>query len=267
MRIGASTLGFLHHRSLPDALGSIAAAGYRVVDVSPAPPHLYLPGIGMVERLELKALLGRLGLSAASVNPIELNLVSTNPGYAELSREYLRHCLELAHDLEAPFLAFSPGRPFAPNPAPKEQLTAALVRQLELLVPVAERFGVVLCVETVPFGFMQTGREVAAVVDELGSPCVRASYDVANTLTHEDAAEGLAALGDRLAIAHVSGAWRDRWAHTSVREGDVDLAAFRRALADVDFDGPTIYELIDGRDPEQRLADDLPLLLEWGWEV
>jgi sugar phosphate isomerase/epimerase len=268
VRIGATTLGYLHQQATLDgALESLARAGYKLVDVSPTPPHLYLPGAGIYHGRQLKRLLDRLGLDCASVSPTELNLVSTNPAYADLSREHLRLSLELAHDLEADAVVFAPGRLFVLNPAPTADARAALLRQLELLVPEAERLGVVLAVETVPFGFMQTGAEVADVIDAVGSPWLQATYDAANTLATEAPEVGLAALGERLGVMHVSGAWRDRWAHASVRDSDVDLASCMHALRGIGFTGPTVYELVDGSDPEQRLRADLALFLECGWEV
>ncbi len=268
LRVGATTLGYLHLRdTLGQALESIARAGYRLADVSPTPPHLFLPGSGSYERHQVRRLLERFDLECPSVSPTELNLVSTNPEYAELSRRHLELSLELAHDLGAGFVVFAPGRLFALNPAPLKDVRATLVSQLESLVPAAERLGVALCLETVPFGFMQTGREVADIVDEIGSDWLRGAYDAANTLATEPPVEGIRALGDRLAVMHVSGAWNDRWAHESVRDCDVDFAACVKALREIGFAGPTVYELVDGDDPEERLRDDLALLTGWGWEV
>jgi hexulose-6-phosphate isomerase len=268
VRIAATTLGYLHRRAtLTEALESLARAGYELVDVSPTPPHFYLPGANVYDRRQIKKLLQRLGLECASVSPTEINLVSTNLGYADMSRDQLGLSLELAHDLGASAVVFAPGRLFVLNPAPVEDARAALARQIELLLPAAERLGVVLAVESVPFGFMQTGHEVAAFVDEIGSPWLRATYDAANTIATETADTGLAAVGDRLAAMHISGSWRTRWAHASVRDSDVDVAMCARALRSIGFRGPTVYELIDGQDPEQRLADDLALFLAAGWQV
>jgi sugar phosphate isomerase/epimerase len=266
VRIGTTTLGYLHQRAtLEESLESIARSGFGLVDISPTPPHLYLPGTGLYAHRQLKRLLDRLGLDCASISPTELNLVSTNLAYAELSRDQLELSLELAHDLEAPAVVFAPGRLFVLNPAPVEDAYDALVRQLELLVPAAERLGVVLAVESVPFGFMQTGAEVAAVVDRVDSPWLRACYDAANTLATEPPGVGLRALGDRLSVMHVSGAWRDRWAHASVRDSDVDLAEWMAVLRELGFTGPTVYELVDGIDPEDRLREDLSLFTDSGW--
>ncbi len=266
MRIGATTLGYVHHRpTIDEALECIADAGYRLIDVSPTQPHFSLPGAGSYERRQLRRRLERLGLECVSISPTELNLVSTNLEYAELSRRHLELSLELAHDLGAGFVVFAPGRLFVLNPAPVEDALDALVRQLHALLPAAERLGVVLAVETVPFGFMQTGAEVAAVVDAVGSPWLGATYDAANTLATESPEDGLRALGDRLRVMHVSGAWRDRWAHSRVGACDVDFAACARVLGELGFSGPTVYELVDGSDPDDGYRQDLELLSGWGW--
>jgi sugar phosphate isomerase/epimerase len=267
MRIGTTTLGFLHHRStLEQSLEAIARAGYGVVDISPTPPHPFLPGSGSYERRQLVRLLERLGLDCVSISPTELNLVSTNPEYAELSRRHLGLSVELAHDLGAGFVVFAPGRLFVLNPAPIDDVKELLVRQIESLLPAAERLGVVLAVEAVPFGFMQTGAEVAEIVDRIASDWLGATYDAANTLAAEEPGEGIRALGERLAVMHVSGAWKSRWAHASVRDCDVDFAACMAALRAIGFEGPTVYELVDDKDPEERLREDLELLVGWGWE-
>jgi sugar phosphate isomerase/epimerase len=267
LRVGISSLGFLHHRTLAGALESAAESGYRLVDVSPTAPHLYLPGFGHYERRSLARLLEKLGLACVSVNPYDLNLISSNLEYADLSRRHLGLCLELAHDPGAPYVVFSPGRLFGLNPEPLEDAVSALLAQLERLLPDAERLGVGLCVETVPFGFMRTGREVAGVVDHFSSPWVRAAYDVANTFATETAAEGVGALGDRLAVAHLSGAWRGRWAHAGITEVDIDFADFAIQFEAIGFKGPTVYALIDGVDPGLRIRGDLELLETWGWSA
>jgi hexulose-6-phosphate isomerase len=268
MQIGATTLGHLHHRAtLNESLESLARLGFRAVDISPTAPHVYLPGFGVHERQQLRRLLGALELECASVNPIELNLISTNPDYAELSGRYMRLCVELAHDLRAPFVVFAPGRPFALNPCPLEDALEALRTQIARLLRVAEPLGVVLAVETVPFGFLQTGKEVADVVDYFSSPWLGATYDVANTVATESFVQGIGDLGDRLRVVHVSGSAKQRWAHTTVREGDLDFAAVAEVLRAADFSGPTIYELINGQDPDPMLEADVPLLVDWGWSL
>ena len=68
-----------------------------------------------------------------------------------------------------------------------------------------------------------------------------------------------------LALAHVSDTWRDKWAHTVAGTAEVDFGGFARALTEIGFTGPTVYELVDGVDPEPRLPAGLAALAAAGW--
>ena len=175
--------------------------------------------------------------------------------------------IELAADLEVDLAVVGPGRLNPLIPMPQEDAVALLKRQLERLLPVARRLGVRLALETFPFGFMRTGAEVGAVVDELDDDHLGIAYDCANVLPHEDPAEGVRAIADRLLIAHLSDAWKDRFAHTSVGRGEVDFKAYAGALRAADFSGPSIYELVDGEDPDPRIAEDAKSFRTWGWKI
>jgi sugar phosphate isomerase/epimerase len=265
VQVGATTLGFLYRATLGDALTTISRLGYETIELACTAPHIDAARTGVFDRLDLKRHLDRLGLRTASVNPIDINLIHPNLDFAEAASRQVRACLDIAHELEAPYVAFSPGRRHSLIPAPLEDAYAALHAQFERLLPDAERLGVVLAVETVPFGLLQTGRETAEVVAPFDARRLGVAYDPANTIAFESPSTGLRDLGDRLRVLHISGSWRDRWAHTSVREGDVDHAELAETLRQLAFDGPTIYELVDGDDPEPRLRDDLDVLAGWGW--
>ena len=108
-------------------------------------------------------------------------------------------------------------------------------------------------------------RDTQMLAERWDTPWLRVAYDTANALATEDPADGVRRVGRHLAIAHVSDTWRHRWAHTSPGRGEVDFPAFARALADIGFTGPTVYELVDGEDPQPRLERDLAALETAGW--
>jgi sugar phosphate isomerase/epimerase len=142
---------------------------------------------------------------------------------------------------------------------------AVLDDGLTRLLERATRLGVTLSLENSPYGYLGRATDLLEIVKRFGSPRLRLTYDVANALAQEDPAAGVRAAGAYLALAHVSDAWRDRWAHTSPGRGEVDFAAFARALREIGFAGPTVYELVDGEDPEPRLPADLKALAAAGW--
>jgi sugar phosphate isomerase/epimerase len=267
LELGITTYGFLYHRTLEGALRAIAAAGYTLVEISTTPPHLYTPGTEALERWALRRLLQSLHLRCVSVNAAEHNLISPNPALREAALDEYEATIELAADLEAGIVVVGPGRLNPLIPMPREDAIALLTHQLDRLVPHAKRLDVRLALETFPFGFMRTGAEVKAIVDSFDDGILGIAYDCANTLAHEDPAKGVLASADRLMIAHLSDTWRNRFAHTSVGRGEVDFKAYADALREAGFAGPTIYELVDGEDPDPRIVNDARVFRAWGWQI
>jgi sugar phosphate isomerase/epimerase len=267
--LSGCTFGWLHQAPLADALRSLAAHGVTSVELTTAPPHLFATHFGRYERLELARLLGSLGLRVTSVNPsfADLNLISTNPEFRALSERQMIAEIELAHDLGATFVVLIPGRRHALAPAPDEAARSVLEAGLSVLLARAAELGVTICLENSPYGYLGSAAALLEVAKSFRSPNLRLVYDVANALAQEDPETGVATAAEYLALAHVSDTWRDRWAHTSVGRGEVDFAAFARALAEAGFTGPTVYELVDGEDPAPRLDADLTALAAAGWEL
>jgi sugar phosphate isomerase/epimerase len=267
LELGVTTYGYLYRRTLEGALRSIAAAGYRLVEISTISPHVYTPGTALLERWALRRLLQSVGLRCVSVNAAEQNLISPHPGLRAVALQEYESTIEFAADLEVDIVVVGPGRLNALIPMPEKDAIALLKRQLERLLPRGKELGVRLALETFPFGFMRTGVEVKAVVDSFADESLGIAYDCANSLAHEDPAEGVRAIGDRLLIAHLSDTWKNRFAHTSVGRGEVDFKSYGDALREAGFAGPTIYELVDGEDPDRRIVEDAKLLRAWGWQV
>jgi sugar phosphate isomerase/epimerase len=266
--LAGCTFGWLHQAPLADALRELSARGFREVELTTAPPHLFTRHFGSYERKELARLLSRLGLTVASVNPsfADINLLSTNPEIREVSERQLAAEIELAADLGAGYVVVIPGRRHALAPAPDAAARAVLDEGLGRLLHRATELGITIALENSPYGYLGSSADLLGIVKAWDSPRLRVAYDVANALAQEDPADGVARLGEYLALAHVSDTWRARWAHTSVGRGEVDFAGFAAALAaNAAFTGPTVYELVDGEDPAPRLAADLGALARAGW--
>ena len=152
------------------------------LELAPVPPHLNIKSFGQFERYQLRRLIRGLGLRCVSLNPIELNLISPNTEFRDLSsRQYLQ-CVELAHDLEIGILVILPGRPHTLIPGPVEDCLEVLRMELETLLTRAEPLGVTLALETSPYGFLGTGAAVSEVVDQVGHSNLGVCFDCANVL-------------------------------------------------------------------------------------
>ena len=259
-----TTYGYLYSSSLDAALESIANAGFKLVEIAPAPPHLLLSDTDRHPRSRLTRKLQQLDLTCVSINPTELNLISTNPDLRELSARSYRESIVLAHDLGARVVVVIPGRQSQLIPMPRDAATSLALEQLSGLVEDAHRYDIDLAIETVPFGFAESTAEVVSLVHAVGDERVGIALDVANIFGREDVSQAVAAAAPSLKIAHLSDTWRGRWAHTAIGVAEVDLAAYVAALSASGFEGPCVYELVDGVDPGPRIAADLATLKGWG---
>lgn len=266
MPLGAALFGFLYRADREQAMRQVAEAGYRLLELSAVPPLLDLSDASPDERRKIRAELDRYELRCVSVNPVELNPISTNAELSAACDHQYRTAIELAAELGGESIVMITGRRNPLIPGPEDLHRNVLRNHLERLAPVAVRLGVTICLETVPYGFLQTAGELAGFIEDSGIEGVGIALDCANSFFAKiDPAQEVDESREFLKLVHVSDSWRDRWGHTQVGTAEVDLAAFARALERRGYGGPTIYELVDGEDPAPRFRDDLGLLAEWGW--
>ncbi|MFJ6114586.1 sugar phosphate isomerase/epimerase family protein [Agrococcus sediminis] len=265
--LGGTTYSWLYQAPLSDALQGLAEAGFRYAEITTAAPHLQSTSYGAYERYLLKREMHELGITPVSVNPgfMDINLLSPSTDFREASVRHMLAEIELASDLEAPFVVTIPGRRHALSPAPDGACQWWLEQALTTLVRRAEPLGVKLALETSPYGYMGTGADLLRVVDRFDHPNIGIAYDCANTMTNEDVGEGLRSVASRLLLVHVSDTWHDKWAHTSPGRGEVDFAAYADAIREVGYSAPTIYELVDMEPPMPRIHDDIAYLGQFGW--
>ena len=134
------------------------------------PPHLDLSDLTAAERRTIKRALDRHGLMCVATNPVEMNPISPIAQIWETAYHHYRAAIELASDLEAANVVMVSGRANALTPLPDEQARDLLRWRIDRLLPLAERLGVTIGLETVPYGFLQTSGEVASLVREFDTP-------------------------------------------------------------------------------------------------
>lgn len=259
LTLSGCSFGWLPFGSLDTALADLADHGFSTVELTTAPPHVHSLAMSRDERVDLARRLERFGLRAISTNPTfcDINLVSTNADFRELSVSQIARELELAADLGADTVVVIAGRLHALAPAPPDRLRHDLLDSLTILLERADALGVNIALENSPYGYLRTSGDLVDVADEVDHPRLGIVYDVANALPIEDPIAGVATVAHRLMLIHVSDTWRDRWTHTSPGRGDVDFEAFARILRRIGYAGHNVYELIDMEPPGPRLEADV----------
>jgi sugar phosphate isomerase/epimerase len=265
MPLAATTFGFLYREELAVALDRIKEAGYEQVELAAGPPHVDLSG--GTDSLRSAALtLVESGLQCVSINPLELNPISWNRDLAEATTGQYRKAIELAAEVGATHVVMISGRASPLVAIPHAKAVELLGKQLETLLPIADRQGVSLTVEAVPYGFLQTVGEVCDALDSLWHDDVGITLDAANLyFVGADPADEAKTYASRTEVVHISDTWGQKWAHTQVGNGEVDFAALAKVLSGNGYAGISVYELADAEDPGPRLAGDWSSLRDWGW--
>lgn len=246
--LGVNTYGYIWSTRVADCVRSLGAFGYRDFELVVNPPQLGLDDFTPAERRQLAASLLSEGLVPRSLNvpSLDHNLASPLRRMREFSIGMFRDAIDLAADLGISQLITVPGR-MNPLLAPTLQQREAWMREsLEALLPHADRRGVMLALENVPYASFPDAETLGAFVRGFGSPGLGVCYDVANAhFIGESPAAGLRALRGLVSVVHLSDTTRSAWRHDEVGRGDVPLAEVLPALDDIDFQATCMLEIID----------------------
>ncbi len=265
-RIAFSTLAF------PDSTLASAASlgrrwGYSGIELRLIDGELIDPSMPAADRVQVKRAVTAAELPVVAVDS-SIRLTDDNPG------PELRRFLELASDWESPLVRVFGGALAAANPARQQQLRAA-ARVLESSVPLAERLGVAIGVETHDaFSASSVVAELLALVDQaaVDSGAVGAVWDSHHPYRMgETPAEVYANLGPRILLAQVKDARRlagDDWQLVLLGEGEVPVRDMLGLLAaagyphwiSVEWEKRWHPEI---EEPEVALPQHLELLTKW----
>ncbi len=265
-RLAFSTLAF------PDATLASAASlgrrwGYSGIELRLIDGELIDPSMPAADRTQVKRTLAASGLPVVAVDS-SIRLTDEDPG-PELAR-----FLELASDWEAPLVRVFGGALAAQQTERQDQLRAA-ARVLESSVPLAERLGVAIGVETHDaFSASSVVAELLALVDPaaVDSGAVGAVWDSHHPhRMGETPAEVYANLGSRILLAQVKDARREAdgdWQLVLLGEGEVPVRDMLERLAaggyphwiSVEWEKRWHPEI---EEPEVALPQHLDLLTKW----
>ncbi len=265
-RIAFSTLAF------PDATLASAASlgrrwGYSGIELRLIDGELIDPSMPAASRTQVKRTLAAAGLPVVAVDS-SIRLTGDDPG------PELRRFLELASEWESPLVRVFGGALATDEAARPEQLRNA-ARVLESAVPLAERLGVAIGVETHDaFSASAVVAELLALVDPdaTGSGAVGAVWDSHHPhRMGETPAEVYANLGPRILLAQVKDARRlagGDWQLVLLGEGEVPVREMLRLLAaggyphwiSVEWEKRWHPEI---EEPEVALPQHLELLTKW----
>lgn len=148
------------------------------------------------------------------------------------------------------------------NDGKEQELIERSVENISQALPLASYYGVIIAVENVWNHFLydhgggrdQTAEKLAAYIDAFNSPWVGVQYDVGNHWKYGDCAEWIRTLGKRIVKLDAKSYSREKeeWGQT-ITDCDIDWAAVRQALVDINYHGWAAAEVGGGN--EARLVE------------
>ena len=126
------------------------------------------------------------------------------------------------------------------------------IEQIRQVLPTASKLGVRVLVENVWNGFCETPEQLRDYIDEIDSPWVGVYFDIGNARKFNPSEDWIRVLGRRIVKLDVKD-WGTSNGFCKIGDGDVDWAAVREALDEIDFTGWCTAEVRGGN--RDRLAE------------
>jgi sugar phosphate isomerase/epimerase len=263
LRIAFSTLAF-PDATLAEATTLGRSWGYAGVELRLIDGRLIDSSMSAAERVRVKQTIAAASLPIVSVDS-SIILTSEEAGLE------LRRFLELANEWESPLIRVY-GGPLAEEPGTRRKQMEAAARVLQEAIPLAERFGVGVAIET--HDSFSASAVVAELLAMVQSKWVGALWD-----THhphrmgERPAEVYEHIGPRVLHVQVkdarrSAAHKGGWQLVPLGEGEVPVRETIRLLAASGYAGYISVEWEkywhpDIEEPQFALPQHLKVLREW----
>lgn len=177
-------------------------------------------------------------------------MTAEDPAIRAKSLEITRAQLKAAKALGVDAILVVPGyvQAFNPKetPVPYDVAYDRALAGLKSLAPYAEELGVTIGVENVWNKFLLSPLEMRDFIDKIGSPCVKAYFDIGNVIQTGFPEQWIDILGSRIVRCHC----KDYKASVGTLSGFVDLLAgdvnypaVMEALARIGYDGYITAEM------------------------
>ena len=262
-----NTFSYIWRFGIEACIEHLASRGSMAFEALLTAPHLWPSEFDSSARSRLRRLLETTDTSIVSLNAggVDNNLASSATDVRAASRRYVCSAVDLAADIGASFLVMSPGTPRTLLPAPKQWLLDWYLCEMESIVRHAEKRGVQLLVENIPFAILPTAHDVMKAVERFPSDRVGIVYDVANAVyVREDPVTGLRLVSSRLRLVHLSDTGLERWEHAPIGRGIVPFGAIASVLRELSFGGPMVAEIVC-QDPDVEIPESLRALRSLQW--
>jgi sugar phosphate isomerase/epimerase len=242
--------------TLNEAIDSIAAIGYRGVEVMADVPHALPAKLNADGRQEILRRIESTGLRASNVNAFTLfacgdtyhpTWIEEDPRLRETRIEHTIGAIQLAAAIGAATVSLQPGGPLIGTSLSRDQAGERFAEGLSRVLPEAQKRNVILAVEPEPGLFIETAGEYLEFKNRYfrNEPTIRMNCDIGHLFcVGEDPATVIRSMPEQIAHIHLEDIGKNRvHQHLTPGRGVIDFASVFAAIEDVGYTGWTTVEL------------------------
>jgi sugar phosphate isomerase/epimerase len=242
--------------TLNEAIDSIAAIGYRGVEVMADVPHALPAKLNADGRQEILRRIESTGLRASNVNAFTLfacgdtyhpTWIEEDPRLRETRIEHTFGAIKLAAAIGAATVSLQPGGPLIGTSLSRDQAGERFAEGLSRVLPEAQKRNVILAVEPEPGLFIETAGEYLEFKNRYfrNEPTIRMNCDIGHLFcVGEDPASVIRSMPEQIAHVHLEDIGKNRvHQHLTPGRGVIDFASVFAAIEDVGYTGWTTVEL------------------------
>jgi sugar phosphate isomerase/epimerase len=263
---GINTYSYSQTHTAEACMDVLADQGFTAFELMLYPGHLWITDSqAVLRRIVAKATARKLEITNLNMANVDMNLTAAAPEMRDYTLGLWRQFLRIAGELGAQGIILGPGKPNPLFSLPYQAMEDHFFRALDVLLPQAEREGVTLWAENMPFAFLPRANQLLTALDKYGTARIGVCYDVANAhFIGEDPCDGLAQIGARLAHVHLSDTSTTTYKHDLVGTGSVDFKAIAAMLKAMKYGNRSFLEIITD-DPGRHLPDSAERLINLGY--
>ena len=223
-----NTFPYIWRYRVDECLSHLGRRGYDRVEIMLTEPHCWPSTLPPKVRRDITD-----RVSAKEVDITSINLGGFDNNFASLAPEAREHAvrvmssvIDLAGEWGVQSIVMSPGSGRPLLPPPTAILAENFRKSIEQVLPRAERTGVDLLLENIPYSFLPKAEGLSAMIELVGHPRLAVCYDVSNAVyAREDPDEGMRRLRNHIRLVHFSDTGLDVWKHDRIRRWGRELPA------------------------------------------
>jgi sugar phosphate isomerase/epimerase len=242
--------------TLEEAIGLIAAVGYRGVELMADTPHALPEAMTALRKRDLHRRLADLGMTVSNVNAFTLfacgdtyhpTWIEHDPAERSRRIEHTRRAVELAAEFGSKTVSLQPGGPMIGMNLSRSEAGKRFADGISACIETARSCDVTLAIEPEPGLFIQTSGEYAEWKQQffLGEQQVRMNCDIGHLFcVGDDLPSVIRSHHAEIAHVHLEDIGANRvHQHLTPGKGAIDFAAVFAALREVKYTGRLTVEL------------------------